>query len=509
MEYIISQESNRIMVVDDEQVIRDVLSDFFTSENFVVESVSNGEDALKELESKHYDLVLTDMKMPGLSGIDLLRQIKERKLDTLVIIMTGFGTVDTAVEAMKMGAFDYINKPFKLDELIQVIRRAMNQQRLERENIRLKEVMNLYELSEAVNQSLNLENVLRVIADTAIKELGADQVSILLEQPEEFETRLTEQFVYPDTDDSIQDGFGSIDQDQLLKRLENKPYFIVPGAQARKFFKKLPERRSLACLLSVPLRIKEQIVGTVNVYSYRQNYRFSEGQAKLLVILADRAAQAIENARLYQNLRRTFRETIEGLVSALEAKDKYTSGHSRRVTEYALLLARALKLKPEEQEKIEWAGLLHDIGKIGIRLESLNKPGKITKQEHEMFKDHTTMGKQIIEQIHFLSEIVPLVYHHHENYDGTGYPAGLKADHIPLGARILAIADAYDAMTSDRPYRKALEQKDAIKELRRCAGMQFDPQLVEVFCRELELNQKEVVQKKKEWDGISYPPPEF
>jgi len=508
MEYIISQESNRLMVVDDEQVIRDVLSDFFTSENFVVESISSAEDALKELESKHYDLVLTDMKMPGLSGIDLLEQIRERKLDTLVIIMTGFGTVDTAVAAMKLGAFDYINKPFKLDELIQVIRRAVSHQRLERENIRLKEVMNLYELSEAVNQSLNLENVLRVIAETAIKELGADQVSILLEQPEEFQTQLTEQFVYPEPDDSRPDGFGSLDQEQLLKRLEGRPYFIIPGAHTKKFFRKYPDRKGLSCLLSVPLRIKDHVVGSVNVYSYRQNYRFGEGQAKLLVILADRAAQAIENARLYQNLRRTFRETIEGLVSALEAKDKYTSGHSRRVTEYALLLGRALKLEPEELEKIEWAGLLHDIGKIGIRLESLNKPGKITKQEHEMFKDHTTMAKQIIEQIHFLKEIVPLVYHHHENYDGSGYPSGIKAEHIPLGARILAIADAYDAMTSDRPYRKALGVKEAIKELKRCAGTQFDTALVDVFNKELELNEKEVELKKKEWSGITTLPTE-
>ena len=502
MEYIISQESNRIMVVDDEQVIRDVLTDFFTGENFVVESMSSGEEALTELENKHYDLILSDMKMPGISGIELLKQIRDRKLDTLVIIMTGFGTVDTAVAAMKLGAFDYINKPFKLDELIQVIRRAINHQRLERENIRLKEVMNLYELSEAVNQSLNLENVLRVIAETAIKELGADQVSILLERPEEFETRLTEQFIYPEPDGSQPDGFGSLDQEQVLSRLENKPYIIIPGAHTRKFFIKNPDRKGLSCLLSVPLRIKDHIVGSVNVYSYRQNYRFGEGQAKLLVILADRAAQAIENARLYQNLRRTFRETIEGLVSALEAKDKYTSGHSRRVTEYALLLGRGLKLNSEELEKIEWAGLLHDIGKIGIRLESLNKPGKITKQEHEMFKDHTTMAKQIIEQIHFLKEIVPLVYHHHENYDGTGYPSGIKAEHIPLGARILAIADAYDAMTSDRPYRKGLESKEAVKELKRCAGTQFDPLLVDVFVRELEENEKLVDAKKKEWSAV-------
>ncbi len=501
MEYIISQESNRILVIDDEQIIRDVLGDFLANENFVVNSVCSVEAALEELTNKHYDIVLSDMKMPGITGIDLLKEVKRRKLDIIVIIMTGYGTVDTAVEAIKLGAFDYITKPFKMEELLNVINRAFIQLRLEHENIRLKEVMNLYELSEAVNQSLNLENVLRAIADAAAKELDADIVSILLEQPEEFEARLTEQFIYPDPGPDAPEGVGNIDQEQLLERLENKPYLIIPTAQLRRFFKRLPGRRGLSSLLIVPIKIKDKVIGSVDVYSYRQNYHFSEGQAKLLVILADRAAQAIENARLYQNLSRTFRETIEGLVTALEAKDKYTSGHSRRVTEYALLIGKAIKLSPPDLEKIEWAGLLHDIGKIGIRLEALNKPGKITREEHEMFKDHTIMAKQIIEQIHFLKEIVPLVYHHHENYDGTGYPDKIKGSLIPLGARILAIADTYDAMTSDRPYRKAMDQKDAIKELRRCASTQFDPSLVDIFIRELERNWQEVEEKRKEWTG--------
>ena len=508
MEYIISQEGNRILVIDDEQIIRDVLGDFLANENFVVHSVSSGEEALRELASKHYDIVLTDMKMPGINGIDLLKEIKKRKLDTITIIMTGYGTVDTAVEAIKLGAFDYITKPFKMEELLNVINRAFTQQRLERENIRLKEVMNLYELSEAVNQSLDLENVLHVIAETALKELDGDLVSILLEQPDEFEAKVTEQFIYPEPETDQPDAVGNIDQEQLFNRFLEKPYVIIPTAQIRRMFKKPPDRKGLSSLLAVPIRIKDKVIGTVNIYSYRQNYRFSEGQAKLLVILADRAAQAIENARLYQNLSRTFRETIEGLVTALEAKDKYTSGHSRRVTEYALLIAKAIKLSPQEQEKIEWAALLHDIGKIGIRLEALNKPGKITKQEHEMFKDHCLMAKQILEQIHFLKDIVPLVYHHHENYDGTGYPDRIKGTQIPLGARILAIADTYDAMTSDRPYRKAMEMKDAIKELRRCSGTQFDPGLVEVFIAQLEKNIKEVEEKQREWlGGLKMVPP--
>ncbi len=506
MEYIISQESNRILVIDDEQIIQDVLSDFLSNENFVVNSASSGEEALKELEEKHYDIVLSDMKMPGISGIDLLKELKRRKMDIIVIIMTGYGTVDTAVEAIKLGAFDYIMKPFKMEELLNVITRAFTQQRLERENIQLKEVMNLYELSEAVNQSLNLENVLQAITDVLTKELTADLVSILLEQPDEFEAKVTEQYIYPELTPNQIDPVGNIDQEMLFKKFMEKPYLIIPTAQIRRFFKKLPERRGLSSLLAVPIRIKDKVIGSVNVYTYRQNYHFTEGQAKLLVILADRAAQAIENARLYQNLSRTFRETIEGLVSALEAKDKYTSGHSRRVTEYALLLGKAIRLSPGEQEKIEWAALLHDIGKIGIRLEALNKPGKISKEELEMFKDHPVMAKQILEQIHFLKEIVPFVYHHHENFDGTGYPDQIKGTQIPLGARILAIADTYDAMTSDRPYRKAMDQQIAVRELKRCCNTQFDPGLVEVFIKALELNKKEVEEKQKEWMGADFNP---
>jgi len=264
----------------------------------------------------------------------------------------------------------------------------------------------------------------------------------------------------------------------------------VPGAKGRRFFKSPPERKGLSSLLSVPLKVRDKIVGTINVYSYMRNFKYTEGQAKLLIILASRAAQAIENARLFENLQRTFRETIQGLVSTLEAKDKYTSGHSRRVTELAVMIARELKLSPEELEKIEWAGLLHDIGKIGIKLEALNKPEKITREEHEMFKDHCVMGKQILESIHFLRDIVPLVYFHHEWYDGEGYPDGIRGDKIPLGARILAVADSYDAMTSDRPYRKAMNQQKAIKELRRFSGTQFDAGIVEVFVRIIEDNQK-------------------
>ena len=482
MEYIYSQESPRLMVVDDERVIRDILSDFLSSEGFRVTTMEDGAAALIELEAQPYDLVITDLMMPHMGGIELLEEIRRRNYNIMTIIMTGFGTVETSIQAMKQGAYDYILKPFKVDEMLQVIRRALEKQRLEQENIKLKEVMNLYKVSEAMTSTLSLDSILHMVLEVTKSELEAEAVSLILEEPSDYDDQPVNYILQTLTDgDAEENPFGSVDYDAMGAWFKENPYLIVSGPKAKRFFSKLPARRSLSSLLAIPLKSRDQLLGIVNVYSYKKNYRFTDGQSKLLTILASRAAQAIENARLFENLQRTFRETIQGLVSTLEAKDKYTSGHSRRVTEYTLMIGRSMGLNAVELEKLEWAGLLHDIGKIGIRLEALNKPKKITREEHEMFKDHTVMGKQILESIHFLRDIIPLVYHHHEWYDGSGYPEGIKEDRIPQGARILSVADSYDAMTSDRPYRKAMSGVEAVAELRRFSGKQFDPHIVDVF----------------------------
>lgn len=490
MQYIYGQENPRILVADDERVIRDILSDFLSSEGYRVTAVDDGTFALEELESQPYDVVITDLMMPQMGGIELLEEIRTRNYDVITIIMTGFGTVETSIQAMKQGAYDYILKPFKVDEMLQLIQRALEKQRLEHENVQMKKVMGLYKVSEAMTSSLSLDYILNLILEATKNELEADAVSLILEK-KEFPQK-TSIFITHTLTDSTEgiDPFGDMDYDALFSWLSDNPYLVVYASKARKFFKKLPKKRGLSSLLTVPLKSRDQIIGMVNSYSYKKNFRYTEGHAKLLIILASRAAHAIENAWLFENLQRTFRETIQGLVSTLEAKDKYTSGHSRRVTELAVMIAKHYDLNAEEMERIEWAGLLHDIGKIGIRLESLNKPEKISQEEHEMFKDHTIMGKQILESIHFLHDIIPLVYHHHEWYDGSGYPGGIKGEEIPLGARILAVADSFDAMTSDRPYRKAMPHKKAIKELLRFKSTQFDPEVVDIFIKTLE-EQKE------------------
>jgi len=189
-------------------------------------------------------------------------------------------------------------------------------------------------------------------------------------------------------------------------------------------------------------------------------------------------------------MKATFRQTIRGLASAIDKMDRYTSGHSERVAGYAQLLAIKLGLPEPQVELIRQAALMHDIGKIGCVL-NLNKPGILTEREYEIFKKHPGFGKEILTPIDFLHPLIPGVHCHHERWDGNGYPNGLKAQEIPLMARIISVADVYDAMTSDRAYRKALPHEATVAELKRCAGSQFDPELANDFVRQIELHRTE------------------
>jgi putative nucleotidyltransferase with HDIG domain len=231
----------------------------------------------------------------------------------------------------------------------------------------------------------------------------------------------------------------------------------------------------------VPLRRGSDTLGVLNAYSRRPRQGFLPREEKALFVLGDRAATSLEHALLYSDMENTFRQTIQGLALALDTKDSYTHGHSENVTRLCEATARVMGLDEASCALIRQAGILHDIGKIGISSSILNKPGRLTNEEYEIIKDHPRMGRRILEPISFLSDVVPVVYHHHERWDGKGYPEGLGGEEIPLAARIMQVADTYDAMTSDRAYRTGLSHQTAIDELIRCSGGQFDPRCVEAF----------------------------
>jgi putative nucleotidyltransferase with HDIG domain len=263
-----------------------------------------------------------------------------------------------------------------------------------------------------------------------------------------------------------------------------KPLYIKDLEKDKRFSKKEIIHRRIKRLLIVPIIIEGEVKGVINL----ENTDLSLDTIDLLRSFSEQTAVAINNARLYQKIQDSYFEIVKALAQAIEAKDPYTHGHSARVMEYAVLIAQKLGLPEEEIESLRYAAILHDIGKIGVRGIVLNNPNGLTGEEYDEIKKHPVVGEGIIQPIELLQPIRPFIKHHHEWYNGKGYPDGLSGENIPLGARILAVADAYDAMKSDRPYRKALTEETAIQELKRGNGTQFDSKIVEIFLEILKQN---------------------
>lgn len=240
-------------------------------------------------------------------------------------------------------------------------------------------------------------------------------------------------------------------------------------------------------LLIMPVIMMNECLGVVALGERRHWERspFTPEKSGLAMALIQHAGIAIKNAHHYQLLQKEHIETIMGFAEALETRDAYTRGHSDRAVEYAQAIAHELGLTPEQTDRLRYAAILHDIGKIGIPDDILNKPEKLAPEEYGLMKTHPEKGANILSKIRFLERIAPLIRHHHERWDGTGYPDKLQGRDIPIESRIVSVLDSYDAMTSDRIYRKAPGRDYAISELRRCAGAQYDADVVAAFLKVL------------------------
>jgi len=469
-------ELSRILVVDDEKVIREILADFLSLEGFDVATAPDGRAAIEQLESRKFNMVISDLKMPNMGGLELLEYIQKHQENLLTVIMTGFGTVETAIEAMKKGAYDYILKPFKVEEVVHIVHRGMEKQQLISENIRLKEVLSLHKLSEELQATLSLHEVIQSALSSLLRNLKCDAVGVVLKHKAtgfyDIETRLHREGAAEALSEAV------FNIDAIIAALRDNRAILAQKHEAQPFFSTPPA--GLASFLAIPLVARQQLIGVMTAYSCTPGFYFTIGQRKLMNILGSRAAAAIDNAELYSGLQQSFSQTIQGFARALEAMDPYTAGHSDRVTLYAHLTAEEMGMPPTQIELIRQAGIMHDIGKLGCHA-NINKPGALTDEEFENVKLHPVFGKEILQPIEFLHPLIPAVYHHHERWDGKGYPDGLIGEKIPREARILSVADAYDAMTSDRAYRKALPHDAAIEELQRNAGTQFDPEAVQKF----------------------------
>jgi len=347
---------------------------------------------------------------------------------------------------------------------------------------RIGELHAIFEIDKAITSAVDLDQVLQQIVQMSIGLFDAKVSSLMLLDEESQELvmaashGLSEEYV---NKGNIK--VGESIAGRVVK--EGRPIAVKDiTTDPRHIYSDYARREGLSSLLSVPLSLKDKVIGVLNIYT-DEPHDFTAHEINLFTSLASQAAIAIENARLFESLEEIYLDVITALASAIDARDSYTHGHSHRVTEYAVLIAEELGLPPEEVDIIRNASILHDVGKIGIKEEILKKPGKLTEEETREMQYHPFIGTRILQSVKLLEPVLPLVYHHQEKYDGSGYPEGLKGEEIPLGARIIAVCDAFEAMTSDRPYRKALPVEKALEELRNESGRQFDPQVVEVFFR--------------------------
>ena len=266
---------------------------------------------------------------------------------------------------------------------------------------------------------------------------------------------------------------------RLQTQIESTANILIDSNVDRPYLFHWPP--SIHNLVGVPIRRSENIMGALVAFNKIGKADFDSIDTKLLMSLANESAVYLENFRLYRDLQELFIGALRALTSSIDAKDPYTCGHSERVAYISRWIAEHLSLKSADTHNVYLAGLLHDIGKIGVAEAVLRKPGKLTAGEFEQINRHPQIGSNILSGIKQMEKVTPAVLSHHEHFDGSGYPSGVRGKNIPLAGRIVKLADAFDAMTSDRTYRKALPRTAALVEIRRFSGTQFDPELAEVF----------------------------
>lgn len=458
-----SENKTRILVVDDEDYVRDSLKIILLAENYEVVDVDNGYTALELLNEKYFDFVITDIKMPEMDGITLLKKIKEKYPEIPVIVMTGFPSIDNAIAALKEGAFDYVTKPFKVEDLINKLHKAYETKKLRKQVVELNKLLHIHHLGLFFNKTLNHEEILVAMEKALFQDENISGYFLHI---------FTKAFkaskgVYK----------------ELLEYLEANYTFKTA---AELFFNKDNISKTLNIagidydILLVPMYSENFIWGLFAIIKKGSNV-FSDVDKQVYSILVNQFSIALRNSYTYEELAKGYFETINSLARAVDAKDHYTRGHSENVKNYSLMIVEEMGLAESFKEVMTYAGLLHDIGKIGVPTHIIVKPDRLTDEEFEEMKKHPLHGKEILEPIEFLGDVPDYVLYHHEKLDGSGYPYGLTDKEIPLGAKILQVADSFDAMTTDRSYRKRRTLSWAIEELDRCSGTQFDPDIVNAF----------------------------
>lgn len=650
---LMQNHTSKILIIDDESPIRSLLRDYFEKQNYKVFITGSGHTAIDLFKAEKPEVVITDIRMPDLDGIQVLQEIKRLEAETPVIVITAFPSLDNAIEALEEKAFDYIIKPFHLTEIKEKVEAALKSRNVKRDNLVLREMASLHKVTQMLASTQDLDKLLTLTMDQALRLSHADYGSIylaeegsghltlvkrnsqagslLLEREAEreisknayehkqilhildgktniplnytpasslqsilsvpllankkaigvlnlirekeaisekdshvlhvlalqggvaihnaqlytslkrqfqdltFINEYTEPLMEQKDKSEIMNSFFNALKRNFTQQIDFASFFFitkegwelfywtpyegstaflenlqkeilqdlktkceVPPLQKKGKWMRHPlsdptlddrELNSLEFHFHTPLWVQERCSGSILVAA-EKGKELSASTQNLISSLVSQTCIALVNAGLYDEMKENYLRTIQALAIAVDAKDSSTGGHSGLVSQYAGMIAKAMKMDENEVSNLVNAGLLHDVGKIGIPGHILNKPGLLTSDEfNNVMTTHSAMGANIIREVPFLQELYLPILHHHERYDGEGYPEGIKGEKIPLGARILAVADAYAAMTHDRPYRKELSLQEACRQLQEGRGSQFDPHIVDIFL--------ELIQEKK------------
>jgi response regulator RpfG family c-di-GMP phosphodiesterase len=465
---------NRVLIVDDDPGIRETISQIIEELGYDPDTAADGLDALAMLDTGSYLCVFTDIMMPKMTGIELIKKIKARDVSLPIIVITGYASMEIAIDAMKCGASDFISKPFKVSQIQLLLSKVKREKLLLEENKKFSDALQLHRLIDNLAGQLEDKNKeltsLQAISEKIISLKGIrDLVGAIVDVSKQLLEDVDVRF-YPlnrKTQTLIDTSNG---QDRIISTE------LMEGKIVRTNNPSESSKRNFATIF--PLMIEGQVFGTLDIHS--DSMLGEEKEGKILYLL-NRSAERMENVALYEGLYENMLSTLNSMAKILDARDPHTSQHSTRVTNLSVAMANILKLSDDEKDVLYIAASLHDIGKVGIPDSILLKPGTLTDEEFMIIKRHPDIGADILKPIPPMSRETEVIRYHHERYDGKGYPSGIGGEEIPLLSRIITLADSYDAMTSDRPYRNGLPMDKAIEEIVRCMGSQFDPELAKLF----------------------------
>jgi len=479
-----------IMLVDDEPDLLEVCSEALSDLASRIVTAGDGLQAAALLENNTFDLIISDMRMPAAGGLDLIKTVSRVAPGTDVIVLTGYGTIDNAVECVKLGAVNYLLKPFRVEDLRSAVSKALNERTLRMQQAAVSDLSRMLDLSSAMSDQPDTKALIKEFLSQVRSAFTPDGIAFFYKgngktngssKPGAGQRVLIGPYFreHPDVRSWFESLAGSL-------AAKGRPMLLEETLLREAFGQNMREGAVPATAIGVSVSGPDGSPGAVVALRSEGGQPYTLTDLQLLTLFASHASLCFESNRACTRLKSVNDEIVFSLVHAVEAKDTYTRGHSERVSRYAAKLATYMDLPQGEIDLVRTAGVLHDVGKIGVPDNILNKPGKLETNELPLMRQHPAIARTILGKVESLTGVLPIVYHHHERFDGSGYPDGLKGQDIPFLARLVSVVDGFEAMTSDRAYHNARTIDDARDILTAGAGSQWDPELVRAWFKLLD-----------------------